>query len=114
MTLKPLEQLLARVREAKEPSRQLDDDIWMAACHQDHWREIARGSAASRFTESIDASIALAERVLPEPSIWRLTRNSLGFEATVYVEGHSWIEDADTAPLALLAAVLAALISQRE
>lgn len=121
-----LESLLERVRAATGPDRELDYAVSRFADG-----ELARHSSLHLpYTASIDASLALVERLLPG---WRWGISSHSLKDGVYQEGpHAGlprhvdgfrahvtersalrpmpsIADARTAPLALLAALLSAL-----
>jgi hypothetical protein len=76
--------------------------------------------SALRVTASLDAAMALCERVLPGSSweVGRLLHNNRGF-ANLYVVGDAqddpvqhYSGDAKTPPLALLTAILRALVAQ--
>lgn len=128
--------LLSRVRAASGPDNDLDIDIGVALAG---WRRgrvtldpfsftenpdgdiiygentfwIADGGIQPlSFTESIDAAVALVERVLPGCD-WKIStlRHRKGFGADLYPSAADAVARADaaTAPLAILAALLSAL-----
>ena len=132
----PLEELLERVKGATGPDRELDEAIALSLCDEHHFMQLADAPAgvgcemyrfgprgfhsALRVTASLDAALALCERVLP------------GWWPAVRCLGHYWeaemskdtggrfllADDVDrygTAPtpaLALIAAMLSAKLSQ--
>jgi hypothetical protein len=126
-----LSQLLSRVEEAQGPDRELDRAVAIAAGDQVAddgisgfiWRPAASGgwSEIPRLTSSLDAALALVERVRPDAyrdlgegfdtktqrRFWLATLTYHGRSG-----GHSG--ECETAPIALLAALLRALISQQE
>lgn len=117
---KTLEALLKRVEEAGGGSRDLDRDIWQA------FDAAAAGAPHGEmpgtfYTSSIDAALALVERVLPG---WtyaldnagrtfhcELNSNTGRFLLQGDIERHA---SAPAAPLAILIAMLHALIAQTE
>jgi hypothetical protein len=125
-----LSELIARVEGATGPDRELDTLIEVAARwieagrvglapeHRAKWRGSRSGYvsdgfstyAAERYTSSLDAALALCERVLPgwTARLWISERRSacvltddLGSDGETYA--------APTAPLAVILAVLRAL-----
>jgi len=136
-----LEELLERIRAAKGADREIDGDIAaafeIAPSHLPRVTDVGRSWLwadfvppddwetweAPAFTASIDAALALVERVLPG---WRLTLRQMSsqWRATMMdagcspgmtlMLGFSTAEFAPTAPLAILAALLSALIAQRK
>jgi hypothetical protein len=103
-----LEQLLERVRAANGADDCLDYAIYL------QFRELI---GLQSYTSSIDAALALVERVLPG---WfgEDGRHTWGSHAILYTgegRGRARIECyAPTHPLAILAALLSALIAQRK
>lgn len=132
-----LQDLLARVRGATEGSADLDLAIeealnpWLlergykraaSGWHSDEPGVIAKDLYCPCYTNSIDDAAALVERMLLGNYIdltleWRL-RNMSGSAASCEIEdcaaGNLANEDHQTLPLAILAALLAALIAIEE
>lgn len=133
--------LLPRIRSAGGADRELDaalywrfDDVSSGVVFsngsmglprpQDHTKPIPGGlgrlaviGAAPRYTSSLDAAIALVERVRPGCG-WDVERlkHDQSFAASVFVDGTNrpdivehWFMQAATPALALLAALLASL-----
>ena len=121
-----LRELLERCEAATGPDRELDlhisrslgllghaaglpDEAFLAA-----WLPACR---FGRYTASLDASIALVERMLPGWD-WLVSLSELGgreFCAVVeHWDGDEYVSHRPTAPLAILSALLRALISQAE
>lgn len=116
-----LNELFERVKKATGPDRKLDIAIArqthhpsMDGCNPDHDNFIMAGSKMDRripaFTASIDAALALVERVLPGwPQQWaEMLREAMD---------DLWAETSPQMPiirlpLAILAALLSALISK--
>lgn len=126
-----LRSLLAKVEGASGPSRALDGEVevavrWIEAArcglkpeHRAKWRSNAAGMVGDGFTEymaepytaSLDASLALVERVLPGAEYMigrRYAQIDLADQSPTY-----WAHT-ETAPLATCAALLKALIAQEE
>lgn len=116
-----LAELLERVKAATGPDRELDGDI--AEAFGPHWngRDLTRGQAPA-VTRSIDAAMALVERMLPG---WRVQlferdpEDGGGWNARLKRRSPWDLVALDevaplprTAPLALLAALLSALIAK--
>lgn len=129
--------LRKRVEAASGPDRELDADLWWhfdraAAGRHYHTGRVglpqplpetltsgglgraAVQQAAPKFTASLDASLALVEKVLPPlgsvPSFDCLEAYPNGWHATVGYSVHKQTSHlAPTASLAILAALLAAL-----
>lgn len=121
--------LLARVKTATGPDRKLDYAIFTAFAPMDvgsYWHP----TEGNQYTASIDAALALVERMLPGHR-WGISTHSIksgaknergwplhadGFRAHVTersaLRPMPSIADAPTAPLAILAATLSALITQ--
>lgn len=129
-----LEQLLERVKVAKGPDRELDADIAAALGFKIEWKQAnytlemypvitwpPGREPCPQFTTSIDAALALVERVLP--GFQWLIRNdeTRGFFANLHEphkspnQGH-WSAPcwAATPALAILSALLTALIAQKQ
>lgn len=126
-----LEALLNRVVKATGPDRELDHLVHDQAVEpigsrmyntkENGGSFIAADVVAPSYTASIDAALALVERVLPG-WFWRVGHSTLyaGW-ATVYREhpnnttgdGEHFAE-AKSAPLAILAALLKALVARDE
>ena len=136
-----LQSLLARVEAASGPDRLLDAEIevaarWIDAAraglapeHRARWRVLtglrvgaveSQGTSynAKPFTASVDAALALVERVLPGWQ-WDVgylpNQPEIGFLAEIWPPGDP-VNDVSgagkTAPLAILAALLKAKIAQ--
>lgn len=110
-----LTELLARVKVATGPARELDIAITRQFVHGKFYQTT---ETAGPYTSSIDAALALTERVLPG---WKRSlfekRGGAGWVARVSsprYETSSSGEDTPmpTASLALLAATLSALITR--
>lgn len=133
-----LASLLARVEAAKGPDREIAADLarLLTTPPEDgcefrsesawpfvgHWRNTATGVIAANvvaddYTASIDAALALVERVRPD---WRLQNLR-----ETRIAGHEWNAHLQcwrdgvrcwgrTAPLAILAALLKALIASAD
>jgi hypothetical protein len=120
-----LKELLERVEKAEGPGREMDEKTLVALGGKrkggDWWIGHSYiGRSAPAYTSSIDACVALIEKVLPDwcyeisllgeqlcfAEIWEVGEG--GYSATV-AKG-----DARTLPLALLAALLSALIAKEE
>jgi hypothetical protein len=132
-----LGELLERVRSAKGPDRKVDALIEVEVRRQEAYRvglndqqraywtatvdglvyDSATRYDAPRLSASIDAALALVERVLPG---WRYDIHSprfgRQFEGVLMDGDHASrridVATATTAPLAILAALLSALIAQ--
>lgn len=114
--------LLERVKAATGPSRTLDalisealqQDVIADAGYDDDGKLNRITFAMPRYTASIDASLALMKRKLPDANCYGVERDPFGWNAYVsrnhVNEGH-WLKEAvaPTAPLAILAALLTAL-----
>lgn len=130
-TKEELTELLERVRGAKDGDRGLDLAIWNAInTHPSEWHrswpgetvvehlKYERGAPGNpvyeldRFTASIDAAVALVERMLPAPNgAWNVQGNRTIFYGRVHgASGHG----RPTAALAILDALLKVLIAQQE
>ena len=111
-----LADLIARLTEATGPDREIDLDLWRLfgdlppAVHE-RW-----DYQTVPYTASVDASLALVERVLPGKH-WSLGWWDEGFrcEFLVFEEGEWWyhagkgtVGEAPTLPLAILVALLRA------
>lgn len=121
--------LLERVEKATGPDRDLDLDLAVAlvpdvVCLR-HNRYTGDNETFTRweYTASIDAALALVERVLPGFQEIRLQFSlPLGIycTATIYKDtltkeaGETFIAPNKSAPLAILAALLRALIAQAD
>lgn len=87
----------------------------------DDWEAVARHIEAPTLTASIDAALALLERMLPENGkveqligwgVSKLSGNELQFDCFLYIDhGPETRAEGNTAPLAILAALLKALIA---
>jgi len=125
-----LNALLERVKAAKGPDREIDIAIHVIVTNEGRIGDYASvdeytnsaiqlGWNTPRVTSSIDAALALTERVLPGAKR-SATELVAGWAASVLIvdSGHpdfvseDYHADAPTAPLAILAATLQALISR--
>jgi hypothetical protein len=139
MTMPDLDALIERVRGATEPSRELDRDIAIATfkgCEDNHERArkvlISYGAQPWNFevsgisgvslrtpepvTSSLDAAIALAERVLPG---WagEVDFGGTGLQQAWMHEpsgARSFTSQSSTPALALILAILTALKEQEQ
>lgn len=103
-----LNELLERVKKATGSDKELDRAIE----RMEHGPDVI--PFTPEYTFSIDASVALMDRMLPG-TLWRLQSDpdsGSGFEATMVTGGPELGAKGDgaTAPLAILAALLSALI----
>lgn len=119
-----LTELLGKVERAVGPDRELDLAIalwrhpelaeWPRSAqggwHSPEWGLI---SAPEHYTSSLDAALALAERVLPTLLGWKLERTDTCW-ARLYFPERADSGIAATVPLALVAATLKALIAQED
>lgn len=109
-----LKELLERCKAATGPDRNTD-----AMLHHFALDGVGTGNwhDSPRYTASVDASLALVERKLPDANCYGVEREPRGWTAYVsrneVPSGH-WLNEAtgSTAPLAILCALLQALISQ--
>lgn len=140
--LSNLEQLRARVMEAKGEDREIDGDIdaafrvgtpivpeWVWQ-NFPTWKHIGSGRvcclhddgsdgpnwASANFTASVDAALAFVNRVLPG---WQINMHHYGegstiAEASIGNRAKATPVNAATLPLALLAAALSALIEKEK
>lgn len=126
--------ILNRLRSAESGSRELDIEIWFELVEQRYlwtqdregywhvnragtvmtpiWQDDTPLRHAPAYTTSIDAALALVERMLPE-AIWRVEHLPLDIEpkywATVGKAGEQEAAYGKTAPLAILTALFSAL-----
>lgn len=128
-----LQSLLERVEKAEGASSELDEAVALALCDEHRFAQLAGATdgvgcmmyryghhafhSALRVTASLDAALALVERVLPgwAVDITRFSRTGLG-RARLW-QNYDGLREyccdrAATPALALLAAMLKALISQ--
>jgi hypothetical protein len=121
-----IEGLIERVRAATGPDRETDWRIAQAFDLPEPWPESALWppfAPSSKFdkaiphcTASIDAALALVDRVLPGALI-SLTQMLARWQARILVTdpdhpdmvSEDWFEDGETAPLAILSALLQVL-----
>lgn len=129
-----LKELLERVEKAEGPDRELDVLIAQAiakpttmlngltfdgavAAYPNDLAGIAQNWPVPTYTASLDAALALVERVLPG---WKKAFSHRSFQydgwlvTLVPVSGDAQQGRSESAALALLAAMLNALLSQRE
>jgi hypothetical protein len=103
----PLNELAAMLDAATGPSREIDREISFIS----NW-----AGPYSPWSSSVDAALALVERLLPGWE-WDIELNQGVFFcallqiATAYADG-THCADAPTAPIAILKALVAALIAQ--
>lgn len=135
-----LQVLLERVKAASGPDREMDAAVWLALepgvtrkqwsyihtasgqeCRMDETRDATgRLIVVPSFTASIDAALALVEKVQPA-TMWAVGNMEMGpFCRLVaptrgggYVGGY-YEANANTEPLAILAALLTALAASKE
>jgi hypothetical protein len=138
-----LHELLERVKAASGPDRELDAAIHMAVLPDDFASKIMRGDYATHswrlgsggvsyvspnsggtsggshpvaaYTASIDAAVALIERVLPgcEWDVSTASGGRAGYEVEIVrPHGGAWTRPGPTPPLALIAALLEAKIAE--
>lgn len=123
-----LHELAAMLDAATGPSRELDwriehivvrSPVFDASSH-DFWPPFMVNSRADkgipRYTASIDAALALVERLLPGWE-WDVELNQGVYFCTlirlpVTADEGMWCADAPTAPLAILKAMVAALMER--
>jgi hypothetical protein len=125
-----LASLLEQVRSAKGADRELDWHVADATGHesfnttiQGMWPPFMKGSRADKavpaYTASIDVALALVERKLPPG--WACGFDRGQKTAIAFVDPHDfedrigggrYLAKAQTAPLAILAALLTALITR--
>ena len=119
-----LDALRARVGAATGPDSKLDFDLWVALVNGGKVPDVPTSQRYlydAPFTAFIDAALALVERLLPgfpREWAWRLftipgAPPEVRYEASVFKPwrgaAFDWRKSAPTAPLAILAALLAAL-----
>jgi hypothetical protein len=122
-----LADLLAKVQAATGPDVEIDAALYVLEVPRmaeilPHWSAIQKSDLITPYTDSIDASLALVERLLPD---WQMEQVAWGKDkggpiiasignfgrADEYRCGYG---DASTVPLAILAALLSALSSIKE
>lgn len=116
-----LSELIRRVEAATGKSTELSFDVWKALIAPDYDGDARRafGARGPHPTGSLDAAIGLAEIAIPG-ACWRVEKNTPGwllaghrkFWATCGVPGAQEDGTGETAPLALLLAMLKALEPQ--
>jgi hypothetical protein len=130
-----LDELITKLEAAEGPSLQLDGQIWcavngyefvmwdgagcvyrdLAAPKWDAGIKHAQASTVRPYSASVDAAIALAEKVLPDSNCWGVDKDETG-SVDAHVQrngvGHAgWAHFAThkSAPIALVLATLRAL-----
>lgn len=105
-----LQGLLDRVREEKGPDRELDRELDGYPVGTTKWRDIPA------YTASVDASMALVERLLPD---WHIAMGTVGEHDIPWAcltepedPCRDFSASAPTIPLALVEALLSANLSQ--
>jgi hypothetical protein len=113
--------VIKRLEEAEVGSRELDREVWKAS-GDDVYFDTLPGDRSAAYTRSLDAAVALVERVLPG-----INGNSHGYDKGLHwpgvdafvsrnnVESGHWIVEAQHAtsiPLALCIALLKAVEAQ--
>jgi hypothetical protein len=103
--------LRERVREAEGADRQLDKDVYILALRAAGVTTppFAYWGMISQYTASIDAALALVERVLPGCG-YSLEKDEGRFLASLEVS--RCMEEGKSHPLAILDALLSALIER--
>jgi hypothetical protein len=134
-----LKELAAMLDAATGPSRELDADLAEVVglrIEREHYTRYTQEWAPyiydwmgcnkhplPRFTSSIDAALALVERLLPgaitvHAQQWKHPTyerpESWTWELSIYPRGRTTATYSPTAPLAILRALVAALISQEK
>lgn len=120
-------ELLQRIEAASGPDRVLDGDVWHALTAKpgDVWvndfadgvyhlqdpRDTIAYEAPPDLTASIDAAIALVERLLPGRQITMRIDEKDGPRPHSVIAA-TWFAQCNTLPLAILAALLRALIAK--
>lgn len=117
--------LISRLREAKEGSRELDAAIGRAltgtSASEDHWYDLhgkwTTDETVPAFTADLSAAVALKERVLPKWE-WGIDAGWHGDEPSIVayvgkavpdgVIGHDWQAQGPNPALALCIAILRA------
>ena len=106
-----LEAILARIEAATGPDRELDYDIAIMVRGQPDTDPKIRWAYFYRYTASIDAALALTERVLDWS--WRVGNTPSG-RAFCQLGANGIEAEAATPPLAILAATVRAMIATAE
>lgn len=115
-------ELLAKVKAAVGPDRELDAAVYRAFAEKDadaHWFTFRNGvyytnDTCPPVTASIDGALALVERVLPGTHVSLFQYERWQCDFLMSEDGEWWHDanaprgDAATAPLAILAALLTA------
>lgn len=94
--------LLHRLREGEGADRSLDDEI---SRRFNYWHEPGDFRNSPVFTESLDACIALAEKVAPGMSVWLLRRT---IETLQGQHSHNPVVDPTLLPRNFLIALITA------
>lgn len=128
--------ILPRLKSLQEPNREVDAEIWLATTEGATRRTTTAHSATGawpdyfidetrdasghlisvpRYTASLDAAVALVEKMLPDANCWGVERSPAGFDAYVSrnnVDAGHWYHGAEhktSAAIALLIALFTAL-----
>lgn len=109
-----LAQLIERLEAASEGSRELDALVWVAATGST-FSHLAENAHLDRVTTSLDAIVALIERILPGVAGWSVALDTYDNSAALTdMAGETRGAVAKTLPLAACIAFLRALQAQQE
>ena len=133
-----IEELIQRLEIATVASRYIDCHLWVVSKGGDarmrvcdsgtkdfvwergvdgFWvRDVVNFKSVPRYTDSIDAAIALCKRVLPDANCYGVGKDKTGWSAFVSrnsVESGHWLVEAEahTAPIALCLAIMKAKLT---
>ena len=108
--------LIARLEALTVPDRKVDAEIGVIL----HIHPPGGGWLSREYTGSIDAAVALCERVLPDVNCWGVEKDERGFQAYVSrnnVKSGHWLKEAEHAAspsIALLISTLKALDAKEQ